>query len=262
MVFKMKKLKITLVLLSTFFCISNLQLFSQNFCYDQYGNGCDDWSSYNKWVVLPEFPECSLWVNYKTRICNGEVQLFIERIWTENEFKMSTDCHIFSNMFPMWPNTNVVNYSFLRTFWEGTFSKLSYDLFVEYNSTLTEPQKEDFLCSDNNWVVKVTFFRDACEKYCYEIYNEYIPELNDTSPELHVVTTPCTLEYCCKLTDKYCYNKIWDAIQNKYVYIAQRVQERVGEESVDCSTYIGPNSGTSCPVGFTSTECLPTCITE
>jgi hypothetical protein len=264
---KTKQKSIKALLMIAFIIIlfsgSKSDLFSQNFCYEQYGNGCDPyWTSYSQWVVLPEFPDCSLYVNYKTRNCNNEVQICIDAIWTENEFNMSSDCHIFSNMFPMWPNTSVANWSFVRDLWEGTFNKLSYDIFVSEDALFTDLQKDSYLCSTGNWATKVTFFRDACQKYCYEIYNELAPGPLEQYPVLHVVTSPCTLEYCCKLTDKYCYDRYWDILHNKYVYIAQRVQERTGEESVDCSTFVGPSSGTPCPSGFTSSECLPTCIVE
>jgi hypothetical protein len=59
------------------FMIQNINLKSQDNCYDANGCGSIPWTSVWMGIVYPDFPTCTLTVEVKTRVCNNQTQVKI-----------------------------------------------------------------------------------------------------------------------------------------------------------------------------------------
>jgi len=205
---KQKSIKILLMIafVIIIFSGSKLDLFSQSYCGDD-PNCTANWVYHTEWLVIPEFPQCSIYVDYKTRDCGDYTTISINGIYSENEYNMNSGCNILTSIYPMWPNQVIINWAAVKLLFEGAYAKIGLNIFEQITANYTDLDKDNYLCESNNWVTTVNYFMDVCNKYCLEVYNEQVVGAPSPTAVLHVISWACTNEYCCKVENNYCFSK-------------------------------------------------------
>jgi hypothetical protein len=237
----------TVLLLIMTLAINNL--IAQISCYDDNGSNCSDWSSTSTTIYLPEHPSCPLTVLYKSRTCDEGTQIYIEQIFADLQ---SPNCDGIKNQ--IWPNgmNEPVSWGGVANLYKSAYRQLSYIIFLSETSGLSDAEKDNYLCGSGYYVTTHTYFRDICHKYCLKL------EWGPSFPKVWIVERMCTDQYCCDVMEQYCYNKIWDPIQGKFVYYPNVIETQTPEANINCEE-INPIDD-PCPQGYQFfSTCFSTC---
>jgi len=242
----MKKYYI-LIIIALFF--STFNLYSIVSCYNRFED-CTDWTEDEVTIQIPDFPGCNITVYYRTRICDGIVQIYQDWFKLQN----TQACwDLWDCIAPEWPNP-VWNWGCVERVREAAYKQVSYLYFLEQTQNMTDNEKEQFLCGSNNFITTHAYFTDVCRKFCIKLVISPEPPY----AHIYVVEGECTNEICCTIELKYCFNKIWDPGQGKFVYYPTVIENRTPDEEVNCDE-INPVS-IPCPTGYTEVSpCMPSC---
>jgi len=234
----MKKVFFISILIISLFIVKS-DLLSQSFCYNQ--QGCEGWvyEGGPHLIYIPEFPTCSLFVWYHTRVCNGVTQIWISRV--QANFESGCD-DLFDCIYPEGFN-GPPDWGCVANVWESVYSQVSWLYFLSETSGMSDLEKDEFLCGSGKFVKTHTYFRDICRKFCLKF-----EVVGPSDYNIYVVENICTNEYCCQIEKKYCYNKFWDPGQGKFVYFPNVEEVRTAEAWVDCDE-IEPVPA-PCPEGY------------
>lgn len=234
----MKKIIVLIILTITFIISSEVNI-AQTSCYT--GN-CDTWNEYYAVPIrLPLFSDCDIFIDYKVRICNGEMQIYIVKLWYSPE-----NCPEMAYcIYPLWPNENVVNWECVKIMFNQAYAQLTEKVFNDITGQWSDEQKDEYLCGGQSFI-QVSYSRGSCSQWCiYEVDifgNRYSKEI------------PCDDQVCCKTITKYCWEKVFDPQTQQYVYYSSILIQKISDP-VDCSEFT-PQQVT-CPFGMS--DCKNIC---
>lgn len=172
-------------------------------CFD---SECGDFTSGSKPITLPQFPGCTITVDYQFRSCNGKIEMFIEG-WT-----LGTNCNSvwdyywdMGSPFPD-PTLNIYKYLEVRNWIED---ELLLTMFEDFYNELEPIDRLDYQCGGTSQF-RITATRAKCESVCW-----YWDELR-THP-IQIGATNCSIGECCIREWEMCWNDAHQRIEKTLV---------------------------------------------
>ena len=168
------------------------------------------------------------------------------------ELEEDENCHDLRDF--IYPNgyQGPINDGAVATVWEELYKQVSLKLFNDETQGWSDAQKEQFLCSNEDYLTSHTYFHDVCRKFC--IRNES----SQDQVKMFIIEKRCTMQYCCEVELKYCFNKIWNIDENKWDYIPSIYFSKSTEAVIDCNQVF--TNSEYCPPSYPwETDCHPSC---
>ncbi len=194
-------------------------------------------------VVVPEFPNCTLTVEYCWRECQANTPHTIQiKICKIHFLHPCQQCDAILSFIRIDGDLSTRRCRMLHTY---IIKQITLDKFVFWYSNASQEMKDLVECG-TGYHVKYQWWNGSCSAWCYYTTKDGM----NTYAHLSPIT--CTDLYCCGLQLKYCYNSQTGQVE--------RTEERLQYPLVDCSQ-IPKLPLTSCPDGFDKevSDCEDSC---
>lgn len=190
------------------FIFINFMAFAVN-CTDPYeGYDCDDVEYFTGTVILDEYPDCEIPIDYKKTVCTdgNDRKVFFEIIGYR--ILNTTECQAFveDNQLP----DGSPNWDFMIWFSYAAFEKLATDDFLAYYNIASPLIKASMECP--NTLTTYSFVRSHCTSITTHLL---IAGPGDPPGYFEWVINyhPCTEDICCERTIELCYNTSIDEVE-------------------------------------------------
>lgn len=224
----MKKISLFIFVLLAL-VLSSLEMKSQSDCYN--ANGCNTtWSTSWMGVVFPQFPTCTLTVEVKTRICNGQTQIWCRGIYFYDPF---SDCTAMIQW--LWPNGWQQGQSPDPEKAQNVFNYVYEDIMKQLFKTATQNLKSLFLCDGPPYMpewTEYTYYKASCISLCWALMSG-----SATHPNFQFIYLGFQhcIDECCQVVIKYC----WESVNATEPKVTRTVIPSPNQSK--CETYPKPS---------------------
>lgn len=195
-------------------------------CYDnQYCSNPGPWVYQWTEVELPQFPGCTMTVEFCTRRCeNNECSHTIQIKICKVHFLYS--CQPCELVWQFVAPEGRLNARRVRMLFTEIIKQITLESFVFFYEGLPQELKERVECGVGCHA-KYQWWKGSCVAYCY--YTKYDDQGN---LRRYIKSLTCYSDLCCGIEFRYCYNS-----QEQRV---ERTEIRLTDPQVDCSTMSPP----------------------